>query len=114
MVWTRISDKCYEAQINIWHCTNLNFSNNTLNDNQVGFKLWGCDLQHNLHSIDTTNTVDGKTVYFLVNQSDFQVPTNASWIVAVNCVNITVENWVSTPNWDSILFIETTDSKILN
>jgi parallel beta-helix repeat protein len=100
--------------INIWHCTSLNFSNNTLKDNQVGFKLWGCDLQHNLHSIDTTNTVDGKPVYFLVNQSDFQVPTNAGWIAAVNCANITVENWASTPNWDSILFIDTRDSKILN
>ena len=100
--------------INIWHCTNLIFSNNTLKDNQVGFKLWGCDLQHNLHSIDTTNTVNGKPVYFLVNQSDFQVPTNAGWIAAVNCANITVENWASTPNWDSILFIETSHSKILN
>lgn len=99
--------------INIWHCTRLNFSNNTLEDNQVGFKLWGCDLQHNLHRIDTTNTIDGKPVYFLVNQSNYQVPTNASWIVAVNCANITVENWVSTPNWDSILFIETRDSKII-
>jgi parallel beta-helix repeat protein len=100
--------------VNIWHCTNLNFSNNTLKDNQIGFKLWGCDLQHNLHSIDTTNTVNGKPVYFLVNQSDFQVPTNAGWIAAVNCENITVENWASTPNWDSILFIETSHSKILN
>jgi len=100
--------------IDIWHCTNLNFSNNTLKDNQVGFKLWGCDLEHNLHSIDTTNMIDGKPVYFLVNQSDFQVPTDAGWIAAVNCENITVENWASTPNWDAILFIETRDSKILN
>jgi parallel beta-helix repeat protein len=100
--------------INIWHCTNLNFSNNALKDNQIGFKLWGSDLQHNLHHIDTTNAVNGKPVYFLVNQSDFQVPTNAGWIVAVNCANITVENWASAPNWDSILFIETSHSKILN
>ncbi len=100
--------------INIWHCTNLSFSNNTLEDNQVGFKLWGSDLQHNMHSIDTTNTVNGKPVYFLVNQSNVQVPTNAGWIVAVNCANIAVENWSSTPNWDAILFIETRDSKIVN
>lgn len=113
----KIFDNTIERKIigiNIWHCTNLTFSNNTLNDNQIGFKLWGSDLQHNLHSIDTTNTVNGKPVYFLVNQSDFQVPTNASWIAAVNCANITVENWASTPNWDSILFIETSHSKILN
>jgi len=46
----------------IFGITPINFSNNTLNDNQVGFKLWGCDLQHNLHSIDTTNTV-AVTIY---------------------------------------------------
>ncbi|PVX25278.1 MAG: hypothetical protein CW691_05125 [Candidatus Bathyarchaeum sp.] len=100
--------------INIWHCANLKFSNNTLADNQVGFKLHGSSLKYNLHSIDTTNTVNGKQVYFLVNQSDIQVPTDAGWIAAVNCKRISVENWVSTPNWDAVLFINTSDSEIIN
>ncbi|MCW4016456.1 MAG: right-handed parallel beta-helix repeat-containing protein [Candidatus Bathyarchaeota archaeon] len=100
--------------INIRQCTNLKFSNNTLVDNQVGFKLLGTQLERNMHSIDTTNTVNGKPVYFLVNQSDIQVPTDAGWIAAINCNNITVENWASTPNWDAILFVKTSDSRISN
>ncbi|MCW4017192.1 MAG: right-handed parallel beta-helix repeat-containing protein [Candidatus Bathyarchaeota archaeon] len=98
--------------VNIWQSTNLIFSGNTLRDNQVGFKLWGSDLQHNLQSIDNTNTVNGNPVYFLVNRTNFQVPPNAGWIAAVDCENITVQNWVSTPNWDGILFLNVKNAKI--
>jgi parallel beta-helix repeat protein len=99
--------------VNIWVSSNLTFTNNRLVDNQYGFKLWGSDLQTNLHRIDNSNTVNGKPVYFLVNRTDYKVPSNAGWIVAVNCRNITVENWVSTPNWDGLLFVDTQDSMVV-
>jgi len=100
--------------INIWHCTNLRFSGNTLRDNQCGIKLWGAQVANNLHSMDTSNTIDGKPVYFLVNVSDLQVPSDAGWIAAVNCRNITIQNWVSTPNYDAILFVNTSNSRIVH
>ncbi len=100
--------------IDIWQSTNFSITANVLQDNQVGFKLWGSDLQHNLHSIDSSNTVDGKPVYFLVNKTNYQVPADAGWIAAINCQNISVQNWVSTPNWDGLLFVETHSSKIVN
>lgn len=100
--------------IDIWQSFGLTFKKNTLQNNQVGFKLWGSDLKHNIQSIDTSNTVNGKPIYFLVNKTDYQVPTNAGWIAAVNSKNITVQNWVSTPNWDGVLFVDTYDSKITN
>ena len=100
--------------IDIWESINLTLTGNILRDNQVGFKLWGSDLQHNLQSIDSTNSVNGKPVYFLVNETDFQVPANAGWVAAVNSRNITVQNWVSTPNWDGVLLVDTQDSGIAN
>jgi parallel beta-helix repeat protein len=100
--------------IDIWESINLTLTGNTLRDNQVGFKLWGSDMQHNLQSIDISNSVNGKPVYFLVNKTDFQVPANAGWVAAVNSRNITVQNWVSTPNWDGILFVDTQDASIAN
>ncbi|XES76543.1 MAG: nitrous oxide reductase family maturation protein NosD [Candidatus Bathyarchaeia archaeon] len=100
--------------VDIWQSRNITLKANTLQDNQVGFKLWGADLPHNLHTIDLTNTVNGKPVYFLVNISDYQVPADAGWIAAVNCNNITVQNWNSTPNWDGVLFVETGQSQIAN
>lgn len=100
--------------INIWYSTNLTFTGNTLNDNQFGFKLLGNTLQTHLQDIDTSNTINGKPVYFLVNKTDYQVPNSAGWIAAVNCKGITVQGWTSTPNWDGILFAYTTDSKIVD
>jgi parallel beta-helix repeat protein len=98
--------------IDLWQSLNLTLKANTLRDNQVGFKLWGEDLPHNLHTIEPSNTVNGKPVYFLVNVHDYVVPNTAGWIAAVNCRNITVQNWDSTPNWDGVLFAETQQSKI--
>jgi parallel beta-helix repeat protein len=67
-----------------------------------------------LQNIDTSNTVDGKAVYFLVNITDYKVPNNAGWIAAINCKNITVQSWTSTPNWDGILFAYTRDSEVVS
>ncbi len=98
--------------VDIWEGVNLDFSNNQLKNNQVGFKLWGQNLEQNILNIDTTNTVNGKPIYYLVNKTDYRVPTNAGWIFAINGKNITVQNWVSEPNWDAIVFINTQDSQI--
>jgi parallel beta-helix repeat protein len=113
----RISDNTVERKnigIDIWQSTNFTLTGNTLLNNQVGFKLLGSDIQHNLHNIDTSNTVNGKPVYFLVNRTNYQFPTNAGWLAAINCKNITVQNLVSTPNWDGVLLVDTQDSKIVN
>ena len=100
--------------VDIWESTNLTLSNNKLKDNQVGFKLWGSDLQHNLLSLDTTNSVNDKPIYYLVNKTDYTVPSNAGWIFTLSSKNITVQNWVSQPNWDGIVFLNTQDSQIKN
>ena len=100
--------------IDIWQSTNLTLTRNTLTENQVGFKLWGNDLQHNLQQIDTSNTVNGKPVYFLVNQTGILVPSTAGWIAVINSKNITVQNWAATPNWDGVLFVDTQNSRIIN
>jgi parallel beta-helix repeat protein len=100
--------------IDIWQSENTTLNGNTLSNNQVGFKLWGSDLQHNTQNIDNSNSVNGKPVYFLVNIANYQVPNNAGWIAAINCKNITVQNWISTPNWDGILFVDTQNSQIIN
>ncbi len=100
--------------VHIWYSINLIFSGNTLRGNQIGFKIDGPDLAHNIFNIDTTNKVNGKPVYYLVNKQDYTVPTNAGWIAAVNSTNVTVTNWFSPPNWDAIYFVNTTNSVIAN
>ena len=100
--------------IDLWQNTNLTLTCNQVTGNQVGFKLWGSDSQHIPQNIDKSNSVNGKPIYYLVNITNYQVPTDAGWIFALNCKSIKVQNWVSQPNWDGLVFENTTDSTIVN
>jgi len=95
----------------------LGGSNNTLRDNNItGSQLnlylstWG----HCNFDIDPSNTVDGKPVYYLVNQSNEQIPQDAGYVAAVNCTNITVRNLNLQKNIHGVLFVNTTHSTIEN
>jgi uncharacterized repeat protein (TIGR01451 family) len=44
------------------------------------------------HSIDPSNTVNGKPVYFWKNQSGGVVPPDAGQIILTNCTNVFIEN----------------------
>jgi len=43
-------------------------------------------------NIDSSNTVDGKPIYYWVNESDKTVPSNAGYVYLDNCRNIEVNN----------------------
>jgi len=53
--------------------------------------LWPGSLDHwNTHSIDTTNLVSGKPVYYLANTGGATVPAGAGQVILVNCTDIMV------------------------
>ncbi|MEM3696567.1 MAG: right-handed parallel beta-helix repeat-containing protein [Candidatus Bathyarchaeia archaeon] len=54
--------------ISLYECRNIFLSDNLLNDNGYGLSVGGEELDYYLHSIDTSNLVDGKPVYYLINQ----------------------------------------------
>jgi parallel beta-helix repeat protein len=64
------------------------------------------------HDIDTSNTVDGKPIYFWVNQSDRQVPADAGFVALVHSTNITVKDLDLTSNVQSLVLKNTTHSII--
>ena len=67
-----------------------------------------------VQDIDASNIVDGKPVYYWVNQRDRQIPADAGCVQAVNCVNITVEDLNLTKSAAGVRFVNTTDSTIRN
>jgi len=111
-----VSENMIENQItgiSIIQCKNLTLNNNKIRENQFfGIRFRGSDLEYCIHNIDTSNTIDEKPIYFLVNTHDFTVPQDAGWIAAINCSNIKVEYWVSPPNFEGILFVNTINSRI--
>ena len=71
-------------------------STNIITDNTMaddGIVIWGNLLEHwNTHSIDTSNTVNGKPVYYWKNQTNGTVPAGAGEVILANCSNVIVEN----------------------
>jgi parallel beta-helix repeat protein len=65
-----------------------NMVNNKYNFGGVG----GYGLSHYVNDVDVSNTVDGKPIYYWVNEVDRAVPMDAGCVVLVNSTRITVRN----------------------
>ena len=83
--------------------------NNTMTDNQYNFvtdiyHLWGTAPVNN---VDTSNTVNGKPVYLLINKSDMFIDPSSfpdvGYLALINCYNVTVRNLRLTNNSQGIL-----------
>jgi parallel beta-helix repeat protein len=98
--------------INLEGSSNNNLTNNTMSGNRYqNFFIDGSDLSHFTQTIDTSNKVDGRPIYYWVNKQNQQVPDGAGFVGVVNSTNITVSD---TNNYGGILFAYTTNSRIEN
>jgi len=86
--------------------------NNVLTDNTYGFRAY--NIQAVNVDVDTSNTVNGKPVYFWVNQHDKTVPADACYVALVDCSGITVENLNLHGNFDGVFLGSTTNSTVTN
>ena len=96
--------------------TNNTLSGNVMGGNRYNFGVTGYSLSEYLQSVDTSNLVDGKPVYYFVNQSDLVVNAAAypevGYLGFVNCFNVTVQGMNLTNNNEGLLLAFTNDSKI--
>ncbi len=84
------------------------FRNNTMTN--CSFSLRAYEGYQFDNDLDSSNTVNGKPIYYWVNFKDETVPSDAAYIVLVKCTNIKVENCAP----QGICFISTTNSEITN
>jgi len=110
-----------EKGIYLYCSSGNNLTNNTMSGNSYNFIVWGMydllghsNLLYYIQNIDTSNTVDGKPIYYWVNQQNQQVPGNAGFVGVVNSMNITVRDLALTKNVHGVLFAYTTNSRIEN
>jgi len=95
--------------------TNSVLRNNNMTSNRYNFGIGGFlhkRLDEFIHDIDSSNTVDAKPIYYLVNQHDKVVPSDAGYVAIVNSTNITVQNLTLTNNMEGVLLACTTNSTI--
>ena len=102
----------HHSGIEIYGSSNNRLRNNVLADNDVNFVVLGKALPDFINDVDPSNTVDGKKIYYLVNQRDFSVPYDAGFVALVNCTNVIVKNLKPKNNIPNILLAYTQNSTI--
>jgi parallel beta-helix repeat protein len=140
-----VSQTGYEGGgITIWDSTGNVLRDNAMSNFSYGlgmevgpvevFDEQNCELDHFIHDIDASNTVDGKPIYYLINQHGTTVSpathpqaaslflVNSSGVAVSDMVlnglslfyvnGATVSNVSSTRSWRGILLFETTGSAV--
>ncbi len=69
----------------------VNVSGNEMIEN--GINIRGEYLEHwNTHAIFSSNTVDGRPVYYWQNETSGTIPSDAGQVMLANCTNVIIEN----------------------
>jgi parallel beta-helix repeat protein len=100
----------------IFNSGNSTLINNKMFDNDFNFSLSGGFDSHFDNNIDTTNTVDGKPIYYIQNANNqtYDSSTNAGTFYCISCKDITVKDLTLNKNGCGIFFWKTENSKIEN
>jgi len=94
--------------LRINRCANNLLRNNTMENNNRNFEVQGTSI----NNIDASNTVDGKPIYYWVEEQDKTVPSDAGYVVLVKCENITIQDLTLSDKQDGILLISTNNTMI--
>jgi parallel beta-helix repeat protein len=89
---------------------------NVLKNNSIrySFGVWGTELSHFIQDVDSSNTVDGKPIYYWVNSQNMEVPSDAGYVALVNSSNVIVKSLHLKNNLQGVLLAYTTNSHIIN
>ena len=96
--------------INLIRCRNVRLRNNTMVGNIHNF----ADYSLGVNDVDTSNTVDGKPIYYWVAEHDRQIPADAGFVALIDSRAIIVKDLTLTGNGQGVLLKNTTSSRIEN
>jgi len=101
--------------VSLVHSGGNAFKHNSIFENEwQELVIEGNTVSNFVEDMDTSNSVDGKPVYYWVNQQDKFVPSNAGYVALVDCRRILVQNLTFDRNGQGVLLAGTTDSMIEN
>jgi parallel beta-helix repeat protein len=104
--------------LNSWYgiwilCSSNNLlRNNSMSANKYNFGIQAQEPSEFIHDIDVSNTVNGKPIYYWIEERDKAVPLDAGYVALVNCTRITVQNLNLTDNGQGVLLAYTANSTI--
>jgi len=101
--------------ISIFSSSNNKLRNNSMN-NRYNLAVYGTELSHFVNDVDVSNTIDGKKVYYLVNENDLIINPSTfpdlGFLALVNCANITIHDVELVNNGQGVMLAFTTNSII--
>ena len=91
---------------------------NRMAENMYNFGVGGDSLLQYVNDIDSSNTADGKPIYYFINRADLIVDSSTfpdiGYLAFVNSTNITVRNLTLTNSVQGVMFAYTANSTIQN
>lgn len=100
--------------IYLTHSENLDLVNNTMGSNTYNLAVNGGTENELRHDIGTDNTVNGKPVYYLVDERDRTLPKDAGYVALVSCDNITVRDLELSDAMYGVFLAYTDNSRVEN
>jgi parallel beta-helix repeat protein len=100
-------------------CNGLNiFQENNMTSDWYNIIVWGSTLNAFMQDFDTTNIVNGKTVYYFTSAHDLLInPSscpNIGYLAVVNCTNATIKDVDLSLNRDGLIMAQSTNCSLLN
>lgn len=92
--------------------------NNNIVSNTYNFGIIDDDLSHLVNDIDTSNTVNGKAIHYLINKQHLTIDPstfpNVGYLAVINSTYITVRHLNFSNNFQGILFAHGANSEVEN
>lgn len=103
-----------EGGITLWANETIMRGNNMTGNDCHFYFDGGKKLNLYIQDIDESNTIDGKPMYYWINQHDKMIPSDAGYVALVNCTNVTVCGLDLKRNGHGVLMAFTENSTIYN
>ncbi|MCG2825873.1 MAG: right-handed parallel beta-helix repeat-containing protein, partial [Thermoplasmatales archaeon] len=102
--------------IGFWDTPTNILRNNTLENNTYNLWVHGMDISLCYQDIDTSNTINGKPIYYIIEQDDlvFNETMSIGYLAFVSCNNIRVENLILTNKGFGLTLANTSNSIVAN
>jgi len=106
------------AGIGIWKCGTNTFQRNNMTGNKNSLVVWGFTLSNFMQDVDTSNTANNKTIYYLTNRTNLIISPsgypNLGDLILVNCTNTVINYFDLSSNGDGMLLAGSVNCTLTN
>jgi parallel beta-helix repeat protein len=94
--------------------SNNKLRSNSMTNNVRNFGTASDQPARDINDVDTSNTVDGKPIYYWIGISDRAIPADAGCVILVNCIGVKVQGLNLAKNQGGILLVSSQNSAVMN